>query len=327
MNSHLTLHTSEAHTAYSIQHSACFLVVGDANADISAFLQHYPSEGADSLINALGWSSGGSASNVAADLALLGGKARLLVRVGTDPAAEYALQAARSAGVDLQALQIDDHQATGLCFAAISASGERTLFSYRGANTALCAPPESILHTVGWLHVAGHALIEGQQRQTVLQLLDMAQQRDIPTSLDLCLPLIHKHRQNIKALLPALTILFANQAEILALSEQHNLDTALHALNAILPALTVIKMGGQGCLLRDNQGLQLHIAAPVVQAQDTTGCGDAFVAGFLYGIQQAASPESYARFATICGAAAARHAGAVLVAEDLQWISGVRAEI
>ena len=319
--------TNEAHSAFTIQHSAFFLIVGDANADISAFLQHYPSEGSDSLINALGWSSGGSASNVAADLALLGGKARLLARVGTDPAAAHALQAARNAGVDLQALQIDTRQTTGLCFAAISASGERTLFSYRGANAALCYPTESLLHNIGWLHIGGHALIEGQQRQTVLQLVDLAQQHDIPISIDLCLPLINMHRQHITALLPAFKILFANQAEILALSEQHNLDAALHGLSALLPALTVIKMGNHGCLLQKKQGLQLHIAAPEVRAQDTTGCGDAFVAGFLYGIQQAAAPESCARFASICGAATARHAGAVLVAEDLQWINVMRAEI
>ena len=83
------------------------LIVGDANADLSAALSRFPHEGDDALIGALGWGSGGSAANVAAALALLGTRARLLARVGCDPAAEVALRAARDAGVDLAAVQRD----------------------------------------------------------------------------------------------------------------------------------------------------------------------------------------------------------------------------
>ncbi len=317
MNSKINPHASTNYSSQLTAHN--FLIVGDANADITAFMQHYPAEGADSLISDLGWSSGGSASNTATDLALLGGKARLLARVGSDPAAEHALEAARQAGVDLHALQIDDKQPTGLCIAAISANGERTLFSYRGANRALCYPDEDALGDIGWLHIGGHALIEGRQRQTVLLLLEWAQQQRIPCSLDLCLPLIHQHAQNLLTLLPQLNIVFANQSEIIAISGEHSLAKALQALRLMLPELSIIKMGALGCMLVTTKGTQ-QITAPIVQAQDTTGCGDAFVAGFLYRIQQSDMPEQCARFASICGAAAARHAGAVLHVEDVTWI-------
>ena len=91
------------------------LVLGDANADLSAALVRFPAEGDDSQITALGWGSGGGATNVAAALALLGEQARLLARVGRDPAAEIALRVARAAGADLAAVQIDAALATGLC--------------------------------------------------------------------------------------------------------------------------------------------------------------------------------------------------------------------
>ena len=171
--------------------SAAFLVVGDANADLHAELARFPHEGDDCALRGLGWSSGGGAANVATGLALLGARARLLARVGVDPAAAVALHAAAAAGVDLDHVQRDPAIATGLCFAAVSPGGERTFFSHRGANAALDeGGARDRLDGMGWLHVAGHALIEGSQRATTLALVADADRREIPVSIDLCLPLL-----------------------------------------------------------------------------------------------------------------------------------------
>ena len=131
------------------------LVVGDANADLSARLARFPHEGDDSPLAGLDWQSGGSAVNVATALARLGRRARLAARVGVDPAAEVALAAAHGAGVALELVQRDPSLATGLCFAAVSPGGERTFFSYRGANVALAdLDAEAAFRDVGWLHLA-----------------------------------------------------------------------------------------------------------------------------------------------------------------------------
>ena len=262
------------------------LVVGDANADISATLSRFPSEGDDSSINLLQWSSGGSAANVATALALLGHQVRLIARVGTDPAAEIALRAAHTAGVDCTFVQHDQDQATGQCFVAISPNGERTFLSFRGANTKLVSIDESTLpNGWQWLHIAGHALLEGQQRNTTWQLIEHAQQRKIPISLDLCLPLIHGHSNDIHTLIPHLHILFANKPELFTLfpnlSEEMT-PTFFSAINnpSINHLLVALKLGADGCYIMSSQ-LQLVLPAITVQAVDTTGCGDAFVAGFL----------------------------------------------
>ncbi|MFT3764043.1 MAG: carbohydrate kinase family protein [Minicystis sp.] len=168
-----------------------FLVAGDANADVSAALSRFPHEGDDSPLLGLGWTSGGSAANVATAIARMGARARLVARVGVDPAAEVALRAARAAGVDLATVQEDEAIATGLCFAAISPGGERTFFSYRGANVALApGDVEATFREARWLHVGGHALIEGAQREAALALIAEAGRRNVPVSLDLCLPLL-----------------------------------------------------------------------------------------------------------------------------------------
>lgn len=273
-----------------------FLVVGDANADVAATLGRFPHEGDDCPIGDLAWGSGGSAANVATAMALLGAEVRLLARVGVDPAAEVALRAARGAGVDLALVQRDAALATGLCFAAVSPGGERTFFSARGANVAL-APAEGALSGIGWLHVGGHALLEGVQRETTAALVAEAVERGVPVSLDLCLPLLRRARGEVLALAPRLASLFANALEMDAL------DAPEGAF-----ALLAAKLGARGSRLF---GRVCAEAPPfAVEARDSTGAGDAYVAGFLVALARGAAPETAARVGNAAGALTASRPGA-----------------
>lgn len=259
------------------------LVVGDVNADVSATVGHFPFEGDDSSINTLQWGSGGSAANVATALALLGQPVQLVARVGTDPASQIALRAARTAGVDCTAIQHDQDQATGLCFVAISPHSESTFFSFRGANSALTDVSEYALpNEWSWLHIAGHALIEGQQQNTTWHLIEQAQRHHVPISLDLCLPLVHTRANDIHRLIPQLQILFANKPELLALfpDMSEELIPAIFSETEPPPPLLVLKLGASGCKIMSGQK-QLTSSAIPIKAIDSTGCGDAFVAGFL----------------------------------------------
>ncbi|HWQ15493.1 MAG TPA: carbohydrate kinase family protein [Roseiflexaceae bacterium] len=318
------------------------LVVGDANADLSAALGCYPAEGHDSPIEALSWGSGGAAVNVAAALASLGSHARLLARVGRDPAADVALRAARGAGVDLRAVQVDERLATGLCFAAVSPGGERTFFSFRGANTALGAPPgPETLEGVRWLHVCGHALLEGRQRDTALSLIDWTLGRGVPVSLDLCLPLIEARRAEVLDLLPALAMLFVNEPELAALAGpdvatastgdaedvEHGGAESLSrylrgggtkeaglpahvtgAADRLRPGIVVVKLGARGCLVIAPAG-RFEVAGQAVAALDTTACGDAFAAGFIHAHLCGADPPTCAALANAMGALVATRPG------------------
>jgi sugar/nucleoside kinase (ribokinase family) len=295
------------------------LVVGDANADLSAALGRFPHEGDDAPISALGWGSGGSAANVAAGLALLGAPARLLARVGRDPAAEVALRVARDAGADLGAIQCDAALATGLCFAAISPGGERTFFSFRGANIALTLGPgeDARLDDVIWLHIAGHALLEGPQRDTVRWLIAACAERArrIPISLDLCLPLLRARRDEVLELLPDLDILFTNELEAAALFPGVSYEVALAQLLRCGSKLAVLKLGAGGCRVA-GADQQCAIPAFPVEAVDTNGCGDAFVAGFLHAHQHGAPPEVCATLGNAIGALAATRPGAAEALPD-----------
>ncbi len=308
------------------------LVVGDANADLTALISHFPREGDDSLVHALSWGSGGSATNTAVALARLGMPTRLMARVGTDPMAQIALRAATQAGVDLRDIQIDEQLATGLCYAAISPNGERSFFSYRGANVALGQPEfDSVLPSIDWLHIGGHALIEQTQRETVLAIIAAAIERQIPLSLDLCLPLIRTQREHLIKLLPALTVLFANDTELslLALGDLPDVAevkpvswyTARIRAQATMVAGTIVgKCGALGCVIDTGNtqivpGFNVHVA-------DTNGCGDAFVAGFLMAQLAGAPVELCGQIGNACGALAASRPGA---AESLPSLVELRA--
>jgi sugar/nucleoside kinase (ribokinase family) len=289
------------------------LIVGDANADLSAALSSFPREGDDVAIAGVGWHSGGSAANVATALALLGAPTRLSARVGRDPAAEVALRAARDAGVDLGAIQYDEVSSTGLCFAAISPGSERTLFSYRGANVALDlgAKDGALFDDIEWIHIAGHALLEGAQRASTAWLWSEAAGRHhrIPISLDLCLPLVRTHREDLLARLPAIDILFANELELAALFPEQTAEAAIAGAIGLGTQLVAAKLGARGCAMASPR--QWYYApAFTVAAVDTTGCGDAFVAGFLFAFLQRASPMACATLANAMGALAATQHGA-----------------
>jgi ribokinase len=303
------------------------LIIGDANADLSAALDRFPREGDDSLVGALDWSSGGSAANVAVGLALLEAPVRLLARVGRDPAADIALWAARAAGVELDIVQRDEVLATGLCFVGISPGGERTLFSYRGANVGLQLLPEvaDAIERAGWLHIAGHALLEGRQRETTLALIDQAHRRGIPLSLDLCLPLLRAWGHDLLDLLPRLAILFANELELAALFPGLAPDAALTQAVAGAVGLVALKLGPRGCLV---VGPALWHAAPAfpITAVDTNGCGDAFVAGFLHARLRGDAPDACALQANAMGALTATRVGAATALPDQNDLRAFLAE-
>lgn len=279
-----------------------FLVAGDANADLSGTLASFPREGDDTTLRSLSFHGGGSSANVAVALARLGAPARLFARVGVDPAAEVALSAARAAGVDLGHVQRDRASVTGLCFAAISPGGERTLFGFRGANVALStAGLGAAIEGARWLHVGGHALIEGAQREAARALIAEAERRGLPISIDLCLPLLRAEHgaATMDDLAPRASVLFANRLEM----------ELLEALRAPAPRVMVEKRGAEGARVI-TAAERVSLPGFAVGARDTTGCGDAFVAGFILAVARGASPRVAAELGNAAGALTATRPGA-----------------
>jgi ribokinase len=311
---------------YALTHT---LVLGDINADMHWTLPAYPAEGDDATAVALRWGSGGAGANMATMLARLGARVRLIGTVGQDPAAEVALRCADAAGVDLGLVRRDPALATGLCSAAVAAAGDgqRTFFSFRGANVA--CTPEQLGDEPGpgaaLLLLSSHALLEDPQRATALLAVRGARDSGIPVALDLGLPAIRDARAVLDGLLPDLWLLSANADELAALLPGMDPDAALQTLIARGVSNVALKLGAQGARLAA-QDTVVTVAAPTVDAIDTTGCGDAFTAGLAWALVRGASARPALELANALGAATATRRGAadaLPAAGEIRALSGL----
>lgn len=286
------------------------VVLGDINADMTLMLPTYPAEGDDSTVQAIHWGSGGAALNVATTFAILGGRVRLLGRIGSDPAASVALRAAHVAGVDVSLVQQDAHIATGLCSAVVSASGQRTFFSFRGANVFFdpTAITPDVLDGVDLLYVNAHALLEGPQQTAALQAINIAVTQHIPIALDLGAPPARHCRAVILELLPHLWLLCMNEHELHLLLPDQRDSLAFEALQECGAAYVALKRGAQGCLLMSNDQRFTSLPPPVAVV-DTNGCGDAFAAGCAWALLHHTHLYECAALANWLGALTATRCG------------------
>jgi ribokinase len=115
--------------------------------------------------------------------------------------------------------------------------------------------------------------------------------------------------QAISASLPCTDLLFTNGDEARELTGCAGADGAAHALRDAGAKMVVVKLGGCGCLVADESGLE-RVPAFAVTALDTTGAGDCFVGGFLAARQRGFSPSEAARFANAVGALSVQRMGA-----------------
>lgn len=290
-----------------MQHSV--VVVGDINADVALATPSYPPEGGECTATTLRWGSGGAGVNVATALALLGSPARLVGRRGHDPAGDQALAAARAAGVDLALVQVDHERPTGIVFVAVSPAGERTFFSFRGANAALSISADAALAGgCAAAYLSAYTLLESPQQDAALAIADAARTAGIPLMLDLALPPIKAAGPLIWKLLPRLAAVFLNESELALLLPMLGEEQALEVLLTSGVPLVALKKGAAGCLIASTHG-RIALQAPPTEACDATGCGDAFAAAFLWGLLRSAPLPACAALGNTFGSLAASRLG------------------
>ncbi len=229
--------------------------------------------------------AGGSAANTIAGLGLLGARAVFRGQVGEDELGRrYGASLDEACGG--HALAVSPGLDTGKCLALVSRSdSERTMLVDLGAAPKLdtLSEFEGHIRRSRIFHVTGYALLEGSIRETAFRAMDVARKAGVRISLDIADPfVVGAIKDDVwRVLREYASIAFMNHEEAGALCEGAPPERAVHEVAQAVET-TVVKMGRRGSLVKHHGELS-PIGIHPVQAVDTTGAGDAYAAGFLYG--------------------------------------------
>jgi len=226
---------------------------------------------------------GGSCANTITALALMGARSVFCGQVGDDEMGRvYATRLASACGG--HALHVTTERNTGKCLSIVTPDAERTMLTDLGAAVELPHVGDfaETIRGSRLLYVTGYLLLGGPMVAATWEAMDVARAAGVPIALDVADPFVVGIVKDAlwKVLREYASMAFLNAEEAVALTgldPEQALDTVSETVD-----LTVVKLGAKGSLIR-HQGQTIRIAPHLIDAVDTTGAGDAYAAGFLYG--------------------------------------------
>lgn len=293
------------------------VVLGDVMTDVGVRTSGPVAVGSDTGAR-IAVGGGGAGGNVAAWLAHLGVAVALVTAVGADAAGDAAVGELRRRGVRVVARR-DPGRPTGTVVALVDAAGERTMLTDRGANVTVTPAdlPTGWLRTGVHLHVSGYALFAGPGRATAVAALDRARRAGMSTSIDPAswAPLRRLGAARFLRLTAAAELCLPNLDEARVLTGHRAADAAARELASWYGA-AVVTCGAAGAVWSDGVAMT-RARAGGGRVVDTTGAGDAFVAGWLTAAIAGADPSAALARATAAAATAVGVAGARPPASDV----------
>jgi len=301
--------------------SGKILLLGDINIDTVWPVSEFPIPGRDGLTETVTVETGGAVVNSAIILDNLGQRTSLLGCVGKDVWAEQVKQEFTQTNINLKHVHVKPESTTGLTFIIVTPDGERTMFSHRGANIQLEIQDidEDALKDAAILHISGYALLESPQKNALWRAVELAKKYNVQISLDTGLEPAIQNPKDLRRLIRELTICISGPQEISALLDSTSPEEAADLLLSLGIQLAAIKLGEKGSFVADEKG-QFFCPSFHVNAVDTTGAGDSFTAGLLYGWAHRLSLSASAVLASALGALAASVYGAGFSLPDKQCV-------
>jgi sugar/nucleoside kinase (ribokinase family) len=313
--------------------SAAVIALGNALVDVlshesEAFLDEHAmvkgsmalieSDRAERLYAAMGPAieiSGGSAANTVVGIASFGGTAAFVGRVFDDQLGEVYAHDLRAAGVAFHGETVRNGAPTGRCLIVVTPDGERTLNTYLGASSDLAADDvdESVVANAQVTYLEGYLWDSPSAQDAFRRAAEIAHANGRKVALTLSDSfVVDRHRGTFLELVSGhIDILLANEAEICSLYEVDEFDAAVARVrdHCWLAALTRSEQGS--VLLTSDELLEIE-AHPIPGGKliDTTGAGDLYAAGLLYGITQGHDLETAGRLGSLAAAEIISHIGA-----------------
>jgi sugar/nucleoside kinase (ribokinase family) len=253
---------------------------------------------------------GGCAANVAVDLARLGIPASVAACVGGDIFGRVVADILRGNHVDVSSLRVTIDRDTSQTMIVNVVGQDRRFIHSVGANAAFCASdiPRERLQTCRVLYVGGYFIMDSIKEEELVEVFAAAHRAGAKTVLDVVTPGPADYLSRLRKLLPHVDVLLPNELEAeLILGETDALRQALR-FRELGAATVIITMGAHGSILV-GESVRLRANAYSVPFVDGTGSGDAFAAGYIYGLLRGHEEEECLRIGSAVGASCVRAVG------------------
>lgn len=255
--------------------------------------------------------SGGSCANTMSTLGLLGAKVCFAGQVGEDQMGHlYASKMHEACGA--HAIRYTREHSTGKCLAIISAKdAERTMLTDLGAAVNLPSLGDfvHVIEEARVLHTEGYLLLGEPMLSHAFEAVQVAKAAGVKVSIDAADPFVVRAvGQRMVDLVRMADIVFLNAEEASALGGG-SAESAIASLSEHVPTV-VVKLGARGSIIKHEGVLYPALAYPT-RAVDTTGAGDAYAAGYLYGYLQGWDPSRAASLAARVASLTVSQVGAV----------------
>ena len=258
--------------------------------------------------------TGGSTSNTIHGIARLGGNAGYIGKVGNDEMGRFFEEDMKKSGITPHLIHTNDID-TGIATTLMTEDAERTFATYLGAAAAMTADEidSNILKAYDCIHVEGYLIFN---HDLILRACQVAKEHGLKISMDMAsYNLVEAEKEFVGLLLrDYVDIIFANEEEAHAFTRKNG-EEALAELSRYCE-VAVVKLGGKGSIA-NVRGVHVAAGTNGKKPVDTNGAGDAYAAGFLYGLMQGLSPEKTIQLAAVVGDEAVATVGAKLSEE--QW--------
>lgn len=260
--------------------------------------------------------SGGSVANTTAGIAELGGTAGFVGTLADDEVGHSYAQNLRAAGVEFEPHYSEgaaEALGTGRCVVLITEDADRTMGTYLGAASTLtpAGVPERFVGRASIVLLEGYLWDVPAAKEAMRHAASTAHAGDGSVALSLSDPFcVSRHqREFLELLLNDVDILIGNEEELTMLFGADSADAALEAAEET-GLLVVMTRGPQGAVVLTARGPVAVPAAAVERVIDTTGAGDLFAAGFLFGLTHGMGPEDCTQLGALCAAEVISHTGA-----------------
>lgn len=256
--------------------------------------------------------SGGSAANTMAGFASLGGTGGFIGKVADDELGKAFQNDIRSLGVHYETHPLVIGPSTGRCMILVTPDAERTMNTFLGASVELSANDvdRTLISAAQVTYLEGYLFDRDQAKEAFVTAAEYAHEAGQRIALTLSDPFcVDRHREDFKHLVENhVDILFANESELTSLYQTDNYQEAIDAVKGHVE-ISALTRGSQGSVIL-SEGQQIEIAAaPVEKVIDTTGAGDQYAAGFLYGFTEGKSLEKCGQLASIAAGEVISHIG------------------